>query len=354
MTSRLRRKPPTTARSTHSIRTSSAPAALLAAFRLSYLFSRPRFGSLIAALLIGLLAATGSRPARAIESRVTTAVHTVDSGSDDSAVRTVSYSTGEAGRRVPWLPYRPSKEDLERDSRRRAGDETTPRASQCASPVAARAPNGDTPDPFDDPFEDAKTAQQSPLTGPVTELLIEAPDVDLDSLGPPVEIPESLLEESLAAAPRVPEDPCSAAELKSISEITHDISPKGDLFPKECPLQQGPLPDRQIHGWAPITFTWKASGLCHKPAYFEEVHLEQYGHTCRGHLQPLISGAHFFLTVPILPYKMGLYPPQECIYSLGYYRPGSCAPYMLDPLPLSIRAGLAEAGVWTGMAFLVP
>ena len=71
-------------------------------------------------------------------------------------------------------------------------------------------------------------------------------------------------------------------------------------------------------------------------------------------MQPVISGAHFFVTVPVLPYKMGLYPPEECIYTLGYYRPGSCAPYLLDPIPLSIRAGLAEAGVWTGMVFLVP
>ena len=33
------------------------------------------------------------------------------------------------------------------------------------------------------------------------------------------------------------------------------------------------------------------------------------------------------------------------MYTLGYYRPGSCAPYMLDPLPISVRAGLMEAGV---------
>jgi len=305
-------------------------------------------------MVIGLLVATGSTPARAVESFVTRAVHTVDLGNDDSAVRTVSYSTGEAGRRVQWLPYRPTKEEVERGGCRPARDEATPRVPQYASLVAERTFNGDASDPFDDPFEDAKTAQQSPLKGPLTELPIEAPDIDLDSLGPPVEIPESLLDESLAAAPPVAKDPCSAPDLKSISEITYDISTKGDLFPKKCPLQEGALPERQTHGWAPVTFTWKASGLCHKPSYFEEVHLEQYGHTCRGHLQPLVSGAHFFLTVPILPYKMGLYPPNECIYSLGYYRPGSCAPYMLDPLPLSIRAGLAEAGVWTGMAFLVP
>ena len=106
--------------------------------------------------------------------------------------------------------------------------------------------------------------------------------------------------------------------------------------------------------WAPTTFAWKASGVCHKPLYFEDVHLERYGHSWGPYLQPIISGGHFFLSVPVLPYKMGLYPPCECVYTLGYYRPGSCAPYMLDPLPLSIRAGLAEAGVWTGLVYLIP
>jgi hypothetical protein len=71
-------------------------------------------------------------------------------------------------------------------------------------------------------------------------------------------------------------------------------------------------------------------------------------------LQPWISGAHFVGTFPILPYKMGLQAPGECVYSLGYYRPGSCAPYMLDPIPLSLRAGLLEAGAWVGGVFLVP
>ena len=82
--------------------------------------------------------------------------------------------------------------------------------------------------------------------------------------------------------------------------------------------------------------------------------MERYGHNLGPILQPFASGAHFFLTVPILPYKMGLEPPDECIYTLGYYRPGSCAPWILDPLPLSVRAALAQGGVWTGMAFLIP
>jgi hypothetical protein len=106
--------------------------------------------------------------------------------------------------------------------------------------------------------------------------------------------------------------------------------------------------------WAPITFTWKASGLCHKPVYFEDVHLERYGHSWGCVPQPILSAAHFFLNVPVLPYAMGLCPPKECVYTLGYYRPGNCAPYMLDPLPLSVRAGLFQAGAWVGGVFAIP
>jgi hypothetical protein len=39
---------------------------------------------------------------------------------------------------------------------------------------------------------------------------------------------------------------------------------------------------------------------------------------------------------------------------LGYYRPGSCAPYYLDPIPLSVRAALFEAGAWVGGVAIFP
>jgi hypothetical protein len=99
---------------------------------------------------------------------------------------------------------------------------------------------------------------------------------------------------------------------------------------------------------------WKASGLCHKPLYFEDVQLERYGHEVGPVLQPLISSAHFFGNILILPYKMGIHPPGECQYALGYYRPGNCAPYMIQPFPLSLRGAAVQAGVVTGTAALIP
>jgi len=100
--------------------------------------------------------------------------------------------------------------------------------------------------------------------------------------------------------------------------------------------------------------TWKASGLCHKPLYFEEVQLERYGHTAGPVLQPVLSGAHFFMNIATLPYQMGMSPPNECEYALGYYRPGSCAPWLLPPVPLSVRGGLMQAGAIVGGVYLIP
>ena len=48
------------------------------------------------------------------------------------------------------------------------------------------------------------------------------------------------------------------------------------------------------------------------------------------------------------------HPPHECRYALGYYRPGSCAPYLIPPVPLSLRGALLEAGAVVGGVFLIP
>jgi hypothetical protein len=106
--------------------------------------------------------------------------------------------------------------------------------------------------------------------------------------------------------------------------------------------------------WQSTCYTWKASGLCHKPLYFEQAHMERYGHSFGPVLDSVISGAHFFATVPVLPYKMGLQPPCECVYPLGEYRPGNCAPRYIEPVPFSLRAAAAEAAVFTGLGAALP
>ncbi|TWT82271.1 hypothetical protein CA13_37330 [Planctomycetes bacterium CA13] len=122
-------------------------------------------------------------------------------------------------------------------------------------------------------------------------------------------------------------------------------------LPKECLIEQVAYVPRS---WQSTTMTWKASNLCHKPLYFEDVNLERYGHT-RGPLwEPVVSSAHFFANIAVLPYKMGVHTPHECQYALGYYRPGNCAPWIKPPVPISVRGGLTQAAVMTGAFWLIP
>jgi hypothetical protein len=125
----------------------------------------------------------------------------------------------------------------------------------------------------------------------------------------------------------------------------------GSDYPIECALGTEPAPSR---AWPETIYTWKASGVCHKPLYFDEFALERHGHSKGPFVQPIYSAGHFYVNLALLPYKMGLRPPTECVYALGHYRAGSCAPYLVSTPPLSWRAGLAEAGAAVGVAAILP
>lgn len=125
----------------------------------------------------------------------------------------------------------------------------------------------------------------------------------------------------------------------------------GNDYPCECRLEGETFQPRRF---ASTTFTWKAAGYCHKPLYFEDWELERYGHSHGMLVDPFVSAAHFFVTLPVLPYKMGLELPWECVYPLGYYRPGSCAPWTVPAVPISIRGFAVEAATITGIVFVLP
>ncbi|WP_413431051.1 hypothetical protein [Crateriforma spongiae] len=148
-------------------------------------------------------------------------------------------------------------------------------------------------------------------------------------------------------------------EFGSLEEIQTDRLSEEDLavltdswgLPTECQLEQVAY---QPRAWQQMTMTYKASNLCHKPLYFQEVNLERYGHTAGPVLQPVVSSAHFFANIAVLPYKMGVHCPSECQYALGYYRPGDCAPWIIPAVPISARGAIAQAAVMTGTFWLVP
>ena len=125
----------------------------------------------------------------------------------------------------------------------------------------------------------------------------------------------------------------------------------GNDYPCECRLEGETFQQRRF---ASTMFTWKAAGYCHKPLYFEHWTLERYGHSRGFVADSFCSAAHFFVTLPVLPYKMGVELPWECVYPLGYYRPGSCAPWTVPAVPVSPRGFAVEAATITGLVFLLP
>ena len=205
----------------------------------------------------------------------------------------------------------------------------------------------------------APSVQQGSVapTKPATPPVVPRRAVDNSSFSPalpsvkPNDIEAPFISAGEDPRNRMKENCPPVSSLKPISQITNDISAAEGEFPNECTLGDEPFAGRNFQ---PICYTWAAPGLAINPLYFEEPALERYGHSACPLFQPVISAGHFVLTVPALPWLMAIDPPNECQYVLGYYRPGECAPYVLDPIPFSVRAALVEGGVATALVFLIP
>ena len=185
--------------------------------------------------------------------------------------------------------------------------------------------------PAEQPAEEPAPNSTVSITGeqPLTPGLVEPPDsgtvIDLAVLA-------TLAQQAAEEIEGAPVAADVSRPFRPITQVTIASAMPPGAWPGEPGSeQQGPPPlpmpqfgDARLRcGWAATDFHWSATGLCHRPLYFEEVNLERYGYTVSPLLQPAISGAHFFLTIPTLPYKMVAQPPKECVYTLGYYRPGS-------------------------------
>lgn len=134
-----------------------------------------------------------------------------------------------------------------------------------------------------------------------------------------------------------------------LSEADWSAIAENWLLPTVCSLGQRGSVQRN---WTPQTVSWHASSLCHKPLYFENVQLERYGHSHGPYMQPVQSAFHFFRSVFFLPYKTAINPPNECQYSLGFYRPGNCAPWLIDPIPFSRQGIRRQALSSVGLSFI--
>jgi len=156
--------------------------------------------------------------------------------------------------------------------------------------------------------------------------------------------------------------------VRGIAGLTTDIrikdlrdgKPAGDLPPDEAHKVLSSAAQLangcERRPWIPLCYHWEASGLFSQPLYFEDWNLERYGYSPKGLrlLQPIVSAGRFYLTVFTLPYQIVVHPPREPVYSLGYYRPGSPAPYRWSRPEIRPLAGLAAMGFYVGLIFLIP
>jgi hypothetical protein len=199
------------------------------------------------------------------------------------------------------------------------------------------------------PVETAKTAMlplppPGILRGQQGSNQPQSPNIEVP-ITPPAASSTITPDESADVNPKFAEKCKSPRDLKAIGSITADIGVKHDDvtgakgLPPECPLGDERIQPRH---WRKTLFAWTAADTYHKPIYFDDEQLERYGHTFGPVAQTTLSAVKFFATAPLVPYYMGVTPPNECIYDLGTYRPGSCAPYYIDPFPLSVRGAINE------------
>jgi hypothetical protein len=194
-------------------------------------------------------------------------------------------------------------------------------------------------------FASVAQAQDQPLRPPVTN-----PD---DRLGGPSIFGETERLPSVTTG-QLALPPIMAATT-NVAAIGNGSTPKEFRGENETPTNDIPESGYgRDTNWSPTTYQFAAANTFSNPRYFEDRMLERHGHERFPYLQPFVSGARFFGTVPMLPYLMTVSPPCECQYELGYFRAGSCVyPYIQRP-PYQRDAVLVEAASIAGASVALP
>lgn len=144
------------------------------------------------------------------------------------------------------------------------------------------------------------------------------------------------------------------AFLTPLSSIRVSVTPSSGNLPNDCTKTLFKEEAAVAGLEANTQFHWQPTNFFHQPLYFDDQPLERYGQTAHPLIQPVVSGAKFFGTFPIVPYKMGFNGTHDCVTPMGYYRPGSCAPCVRELYPFTWKGALLEAGVASGMVFGLP
>jgi len=173
-------------------------------------------------------------------------------------------------------------------------------------------------------------------------------------------LPDVTPSESKVTPVSARQNPPAVQDPKRLRRITtirpfQDYSPLGrppvTRKPEELNLDGAELTKRAFESQV---YHWKPTDLYHFPLYFEDPPLERYGHTHHELVQPFVSAQRFGMQLIGLPYQMTIDPILKKTYTLGWYRPGEPAPMLLYQVPWNTEAAAAQAGVMTGLFFLVP
>lgn len=203
---------------------------------------------------------------------------------------------------------------------------------------------------------DASAPQMRPAVRPVVAF-VKQPDTPRSPVVEPVPLPPVEAVEPQQGTPGVPAPAYGAYAIRPIGTLDINITPKEGQVPREedptRKLEQefGATEFRR----EPLNYSymWESPAFFNQPLYFEQPNLERYGYDW-GLAQPWISAAQFYVKIPLLPYMMVVHPPRERVYSLGYYRPGSRAPYQFNWPEVRLDAAIVETAFITGLVFLIP
>jgi len=130
-----------------------------------------------------------------------------------------------------------------------------------------------------------------------------------------------------------------------------DEKDRFSICPELTPLSEDEYQTRHLPS---SVYAWEAPNLWHNPLYFEDPQLERYGHSYNEAIQPFVSIGKFGIQLVGLPYQMKIDPVCKKKYTLGWYRPGECAPKKLYQVPFNCDAAATQAAATTGMIFLIP
>jgi hypothetical protein len=233
------------------------------------------------------------------------------------------------------------------------------RDTKSARSVAPTAPvPAPTPAVVDEPAVNETASSDEPIDNAA----IEDRDIRREPFGP-----FELGDDVLAAAGRtdtLPPMPTLSAVRRSVREmreiqpfydtnVDKDIREYADSRAAEYNIKFG-ADEYQPRMFPDTAVAWEPTNFYHYPLYFEDAALERYGHTYPFVVQPFVSVAKFSGQLLALPYQMTLDPINKPMYALGWYRPGECAPKLKYQIPWNAQAAAVQAGVTTGMIFLIP